>query len=372
MSKRLHFLHIFPNFGPGGMELRVTRIINGIGPEVRHTIVALLGNHDARHFIDSGIQTNFPIPPPKGAVVPYVWAMRGILSKVQPDLLLTYNWGSIDALLGAWSARFRPIVHHECGFGSDEAMGLKPGRVLARQILLRQAFSVAVTSRTLRDISVKQFKLPADRVSWIRTGIDVERFRPGLSRGWRARVGIREDELLFGFVGVLRAEKNLPLLLRAFVEARIPNTKVVLVGDGPDRPVLEQSVRDQGLADRVIFTGRVPDPLTVLAALDVFVLSSCTEQTSNALLEAMACGLPAIATGVGDSSEMLGHPGPPMIVPSGDVQAYSEALRALALSPDLRRRLGTKNRKRCLEQYRLERMVHEYESLYQAAYRSAL
>ena len=125
-------------------------------------------------------------------------------------------------------------------------------------------------------------------------------------------------------MGVLRAEKNLPLLLRAFVEARIPNSKIVLVGDGPERPVLEQSVQDQGLAHRVIFTGRVPDPLTVLAALDVFVLSSCTEQTSNALLEAMACGLPAIATDVGDSSEVLGDSGPPVIVPSEDVQAYSE------------------------------------------------
>jgi glycosyltransferase involved in cell wall biosynthesis len=368
MSNSVHFLHIFPNFAPGGMELRVTRIINGMGPEVRHTILALLGNYDAREFIDRGIRVDCPAPPAKVDIFRSVREFRTIFGKCEPDLLLTYNWGSIDAVLSAWIVGVRPIVHHECGFGSEESERLKTRRVLARRLLLRRAFAVAVTSRTLRDISIQRFKLPPDKVRWIRTGVDGERFRPGLSRDWRRQVGVSDGELLFGFLGGLRPEKNLGLLLRAFAAARLPNAKLALVGDGAERAELGQAAREAGIAERVLFPGRMSDPTVCLAALDVFVLSSCTEQTSNSLLEAMACGLPAVSTDVGDSRELLGDAGPPVLVPSKDLQAYTHALTALACNPEFRQRLGAANRRRCLEQYPLERMIREYAALYEAAY----
>jgi glycosyltransferase involved in cell wall biosynthesis len=367
MKSDRHFLHIFPNFGAGGMELRVTRIINGIGPSVRHTILALWGNYDAREYIDGSIRVDCPEPPARTRLLPYVSELRRIIRRHNPDLLLTYNWGAIDAVLGAWMSGFGPIIHHECGFGIEESVTLKSRRVLARRVLLRPTFAVAVTSRTLRDISIQRFKVPPDKVRWIRTGVDGERFRPGLSRDWRRQAGVRDDDLLFGSVGGLRPEKNLPLLLRAFAGARIPNAKLVLVGEGAERPLLEQLARDEGIAERVLLPGKVSDPAVCLGAFDVFALASCTEQTSNALLEAMACGLPAISTNVGDSRELLGDAGPPVIVPSGDLHAYTGALTALAQSPEFRARLGTANRQRCLQHYSLERMVGEYEALYAAA-----
>jgi glycosyltransferase involved in cell wall biosynthesis len=370
MNKALHFLHVFPNFGPGGMELRVTRIINGMGPAVRHTILPLLGNRDAGEFIARGIPVEFLTPPAKTNVLAYILAIRGILRKQTPDLLLTYNWGSLDAVVSALIVGFRPIVHHECGFASEEVVRLKLRRVLARRLLLRRVFGVAVTSKTLREISVQRFKIPPDKVHWIRTGVDAERFRPGLSRVWRRQAGVRDEELLFGSVGVLRPEKNLGLILRAFAAARIPNAKLALVGDGAERSRLEEAAREEGIAERVLFPGRVSDPAACLAALDVFLLSSRTEQTSNALLEAMACGLPAVSTDVGDSRELLGDAGPPAVVPSGDLQAFTDALTVFAREPELRARLGAANRQRCLEQYPLARMVREYEALYQAACRS--
>jgi L-malate glycosyltransferase len=369
MNNARHFLHIFPNFGPGGMELRVTRIINGMGPSVRHTVLALLGNYDARQFIDPRIRVDYPTPPTRTGLILYVSELRKILREHKPDLLLTYNWGAIDAVLSAWTSGFRPFVHHECGFGSEESVTLKPARVLVRRVLLHRAFAVAVTSRTLCEIAVQRYKLPSDKVRWIRTGVDGERFRPGLSRAWRRQAGVRDDELLFGFVGVLRTEKNLGFLLRAFAAARIPNSKLAMVGDGAERSLLEQTAREEGIAERVLFPGRVPDPAACLAALDVFALSSCTEQTSNALLEAMACGLPAVSTDVGDSRELLGNAGPPAIIPLGDLQAYTDALKVLAASSEVRGRLGAANRQRCLEQYPLERMVREYEALYDTACR---
>jgi glycosyltransferase involved in cell wall biosynthesis len=371
MNGRLRFLHIFPNFGPGGMELRVTRIINGMGPDISHTILALLGNYDARAFIDPGVRVECLASRPGTGLIRSVWALRALLQEVKHDLLLTYNWGSMDAVLSTWTTGFRPMVHHECGFGPEESVGLKRRRIWARRILLRRVLGVAVTSRTLREITIQQYGVPPGKVRWIRTGIDVERFRPGLTREWRRQAGVGDDELLFGFVGVLRTEKNLPFLLRAFAKAGISNARLVLVGDGAERLALEQTAREEGIAGRVLFTGRVPEPAVYLAALDVFLLCSTTEQTSNALLEAMSCGLPAVSTDVGDSREMLGNTGSPAIVPPGDLEGYAAALRTLAGSAECRERLGTANRKRCLEQYRVERMVREYEALYRAAYSGA-
>jgi glycosyltransferase involved in cell wall biosynthesis len=367
MNRGRHFLHIFPGFGIGGMELRSTRIINGMGPGVRHTIVALMGTYEAREFIDPHIRVECPPPPPRTSLFSYVRELRKLIRKHDPDVLLTYNWGAIDAVLGAWTVNFRPLVHHECGFGSEESVNLKARRVWARRILLRRASAVAVTSRTLREISVRQYKLPPEKVRWIRTGVDVQRFRPGLSTKWRCEAGIQDDELLFGFVGGLRPEKNLGFLLRAFAAARIPRARLVLVGDGAERSRLEQAARDHGIADRVLFPGRVSAPEEYLAALDIFLLSSSTEQTSNAMLEAMACGLPAVSTDVGDGRELLGDTGAPAVIPPGDLGAYSDALVALAGSPELRARLGAANRQRCVNQYSLESMVRGYEALYETA-----
>jgi glycosyltransferase involved in cell wall biosynthesis len=368
MKARLHFLHVFPNFGPGGMELRAARIINGIGPSVRHTIVALGGAQGAREFIDTNIVANFPPAPQQTGSPFYFRQLQGCIRACQPDVLLTYNWGAIEGALAAWLGRIRPIVHHECGFGVEESSGLRAMRVWARRLVLRRVQAVAVTSRTMRNIAIQRFKLSAGKVHWIRTGVDVNRFRPGLSREWRREIGVRPDDLLIGFLGAFRPEKDLPLLIRAFSAARLPRAKLVLIGDGAGQPELECLARDLGIADAVIFPGRVADPARCLAALDVFALSSCTEQTSNALLEAMACGLPAVCTDPGDSREILDAAGPPVIVPAGDVRAYTEALTAIACSPELRAELGAMNRRRCLNHYPLGEMIQQYKQLYFEAY----
>ena len=117
----------------------------------------------------------------------------------------------------------------------------------------------------------------------------------------RQQWGIDDETVVYGFAGGLRGEKNLHLLLKAFGEAALPdNSHLALVGDGPDRAELEQLAARLGIGPRVSFRGHASDMSQVMPAFDVFVMSSRTEQTPNALLEAMACGLPVIATDVGD------------------------------------------------------------------------
>jgi len=117
----------------------------------------------------------------------------------------------------------------------------------------------------------------------------------------------------------------------------------------------------------VTFTGFLPDPSECYAAFDLFAMSSDTEQMPIALLEAMAAGLPALCTAVGDTAEILGNPGWPALVPPGNVDTYAGALKALYADAELRRQFGARNRTRCAQVYSLQRMVERYREVYRAA-----
>jgi glycosyltransferase involved in cell wall biosynthesis len=113
----------------------------------------------------------------------------------------------------------------------------------------------------------------------------------------------------------------------------------------------------------VIFPGRQLDPAPYLAMLDVFAMSSATEQVSNAQLEAMASGLPVVCTDVGDSRELLGETSEGCVVAPDDEEGYAQALRQVAENPERRARIGAANRGRAVERYSKERMVREYAAL---------
>jgi L-malate glycosyltransferase len=153
--------------------------------------------------------------------------------------------------------------------------------------------------------------------------------------------------------------------LRGFAKAALPEARLLLLGDGPCRAGLEGLAGELGIAGKVVFAGHVEDTSRLYAALDVFVMSSDTEQMPLALLEAMACGLPAVCTDAGDTAAMLDE----TPVPIGNVDAYAEALRRLAADAGLRASLGAKNRQRAASMYSLDHMVNEYDALYTAALR---
>ena len=331
----------------------------------RHTILPLDGNASAAALIQGSAAI---LPRPEARKGPlFALALRSLLKSVRPRLLLTYNWGAIDAALAAQIGFICPVIHNESGFGTDEAGGLKMRRVIARRLVLNRVYGTVVNSRTLLQIALTRYKLQPGKVHFIRNGVDSARFQPGRNAGLRAGLGATDGDILFGFVGRHRAEKNLSLLVEAFAKVNLARGKLLLFGDGPCRRDLELLTMRLGIAGRVIFPGHTEDPSHSLQALDVFVMSSVTEQTPNALLEAMSSGLPAISTDVGDARELLDASGAPVIVPSGDVGAYAAALDAMARDAEARARIGAANRARSLELYSLDRMVSSFGELWDKA-----
>jgi len=366
----LHVLHVFSTFVPAGPETRACRLIEAFDGEFRHSILAMDGRTDARALLPGTADVRFLESPPKAGSIATVRRLRDVLKAENPDLLLTYNWGAFDAVMAARTLKLRRIVHHEDGFNPDEVQEQKQRRVLARRLVLPGVHRVIVPSKRLERIAVETWKLHAAQVRWIPNGIRAETFeardgRPELRDG----LGIPRAAPLVGFVGHLRPEKNPLRLLRAC--ARIDpalGMHVLIVGEGEERGVLEALVaKTASLYGKVHFAGHVHDPREHYRAMDVFCLSSDTEQMPVALLEAMASGLAVVSTDVGDVRAILPDEQSPYVVPMEERESawpIAEKLTVLVAGTRERERLGALNRTRVHERFTFEGMLAAYREVY--------
>lgn len=359
-------LHVHSSFSLGGKEARAVALMNAWGQAARHTIVSGVPDAlGARDQIAPGIDARFPQSPPLTGR-PSVARYRAIAEFMRGfDLILTYNWGAMDAVVARriYARDLAPLIHHEDGFNADEALRLKPERGFVRRLALPAASAVVVPSQTLQKIARDVWKQPERRVHRIDNGIPVSRYAakptitiPGLRRG--------KGEVVVGTLAGLRSVKNLPRLVRAALA--IPQVRLVIVGEGPERDAIVATAAAMGATDRLVMPGFLDRPWRYLGHFDVFALSSDSEQFPISLVEAMAAGLPVVATGVGDVAAML-PPAQARFVVARDDQAMSAALRQLVADAALRRTLGDANRAHARAAFDERRMIAAYAALYNAA-----
>ena len=362
----IRILHAHSTFSLGGNEARAVRLMNAFGDAAEHTILsAMPGQLSAREAIAPGVSASFPDDAPALAGRPGLARLFRLSRYMRGfDLVLTYNWGAFDAVMAKYLFRGPPLVHHEDGFNEDEAAGLKTRRNLYRRLALSAAHRLVVPSQRLETIARTLWAQPAERVERIPNGIPVGCFAappahdaiPGLVR--------REGEIVIGTVAGLRRVKNLPRLVRAFAAMTVKNARLVIVGEGPESERIMSEARRLGVADRVLLPGFLPDPARYIGAFSVFALSSDSEQFPISLVEAMAAGVPAVSTAVGDIVSMVSDDNRPLIVDAQDEAAFAAALDTLAERPDLRRSIGRANREKARAQYDEAAMIARYARLY--------
>jgi len=320
----------------------------------------------ARDAIDKGIAVDFPAdaPPLAGRTTPVrLWRlaryMRGF------DLVLTYNWGAFDAVMAkrlfAKVLKLPPLVHHEDGFNEDENERLNPRRNRYRRLGLGAAFRLVVPSERLDRIARTEWGKVPERIP---NGVPVARFagapEPGAIPGFERQ----SDEVVIGSVAGLRVVKNLPRLVRAFSRMSHKAARLVIVGEGPESERIAAEARARGVAARVLMPGFLADPARWIGHFDIFALSSDSEQFPISLIEAMAAGLPAVATRVGDVSAIVADDNKPLIVDAADEAAFAAALDGLSDRPDLRRAIGQANRERAAQEFDEKTMIAHYGRLY--------
>jgi glycosyltransferase involved in cell wall biosynthesis len=355
-----HLVHVMPSFAAGGAQVRMTQIANYLGPRCRHTILTLDGNFEASTRISPEIDLAFEQRRPGRNPLHAVQHWIDVLRARRPDLILTYNWGGIDAALAACISGLAPLIHAEDGFGDDEAVRQMPRRVWFRRIVLRHADAVVGPSLKLTGIMRNVWRVPSNLVVYIPNGVDTRYFAPAPRRFKAAGC-----EFVVGTAGHLRREKRQDFLIEACAALhRFMPVRLEIAGDGPERPRLVAMARAMGFADNVHFLGHVPDLRAFYHGLDVFAMSSSTEQMPLAVLESMASGLPLVSTNVGDIAQMVSPSNRPFIV---SPDAYGDALLRIAGNASLRIELGAANRDHVLRTYQSEHMLERYERLYSAA-----
>lgn len=368
----MRVLHLHSTFDAGGKELRCVRLINAFGPKVVNTIVSAVPHAlGAAALIDRLIPVYYRLDFPSLQGRPTPWRLLRLAQAMKDhDLVLTYNWGAMDAVMAhtiyARSLGLPPLVHHEDGFNSDEANGLKPMRNLYRRLALHGASALVVPSTVLEQIARNIWQVPPDKLHRIANGIPVRAYRGKPRPDVLPTLVKRKGELWVGTMAGLREVKNLPSLVRAF--AGLPEEwQLVIVGEGPERERIREEAIRLGLAHRVHLPGFAPDPSRIIPLFDLFALSSQSEQFPISVVEAMAGGLAVAAPAVGDVLQIVAPQNRPFIAPVGDEAALARALEALANDLALRKTVGDANRARADAEYGEERMIASYRSLYAKA-----
>ena len=295
---------------------------------------------------------------------------------------ITYIYlDAFSAILTQWLHRLPIVIRPACaGYYGDLARlerfrvwPLLPSldrmsvRTLDRTVARGDAF-IANSCELHEEIVTAGF--PERKVVHIPNGVDLNRFYPDPTARAveaRGRLGLPPGILLV-FTGRLDPQKGLHTLIDAMHSPYIAasNAHLLLLGDGPQRSELERVVRRDSLADRVLFRGVVEDVAPYLRACDIFAFPSRGEGMPNALLEAMASGLPCVASAIGGCTDVLVDRRTGLLVSPGNVAAFREALEMLIRSPEARERLGATARQDAASRFGLERMVERYEACYRA------
>jgi glycosyltransferase involved in cell wall biosynthesis len=350
-------LHVFPTFAVGGAQARFATLANGFGDRFRHAIVAMDGDHACGTRLSSALDVSYPeVDIRKGETFGNVWRFAALLRRLNPAVLITSNWGTIEWAIANLAVRV-PHVHMEDGFGPEERERQLPRRVLARRLLLRRS-AVLVPSRNLLRIASETWKLDRHTLHYIPNGIDLTRFAPS------ARDFISATTRpVIGTVAALRAEKNIARLIHAFALMRRDHqATLVIVGDGPERPALEHLARNLGVAEDIVFAGHIESPQSCYGDFDIFALTSDTEQMPLSVLEAMASGLAVVSTDVGDVRAMVA-PENGLTIVARDHVAIASALAAMLRDPACARSVGAANRVRATERFGLDAMIEAHGAL---------
>ena len=362
----MRILHVVPSFGFGGMEKIICAVIQHTNKNNRHTILALDGDGRALEWIKQSDVQMLPFTK-NGSRRLFFKDLFFALRKAQPNLLMTYNWGSTDAIWLGRLAGISKIIHHEHGFNIDESISTAWRRDMIRFAVYHLASRIVVVSHELEELLREKFKVSEAQIARIPNGVDASYYSPNEIERQRVRtaLGYKSSDLVLGFSGRLDPVKNLNLLVD-ILECSNPRNypfRLLIVGDGPERSHLEDRCHAMGIASYINFVGQQTDILPYLLAMDVFLLTSLREQMPLTVLEAMAVGIPVIASEVGEIPYMIddGENGFVRDIKASP-EAFVQPLQWL-LCPSQRKSLGESARQKAINHFQFDAMLRHYAGL---------
>jgi len=363
----LRILHITHSLNIGGLERVVVDLAKEFSRRGHDVHICCLADKEplAREAERAGV-TVFSLNKAPGIAAGLPFRIAKTVRNQKYDVIHTHNEAGI--IYGAFAAiisGMRCIVHTE--HGKEPGYLEKNLLRLAERYLFGRANHIVAVSESLRVNLTRDYGLPCGRVKVILNGIAAKEFyRPECRKQARKRLGIENGGLLIGHIARLVPLKNQKFLISVFGELKkeYGKLKLVIAGDGPLMSELRSFAADCGLSGDVLLLGERSDIPEILSAFDLFMLPSLTEGISVTLLEAMAAGIPVVASRVGGNSEIVDDNRSGILIASGETEAWVRKLKILIDSAEERMRLAKAAQRAVRGNYSVEIMADRYERLY--------
>ncbi|HMM86450.1 TIGR03088 family PEP-CTERM/XrtA system glycosyltransferase [Azohydromonas sp.] len=372
--------HVVFRFDVGGLENGVVNLINHL-PEhaYRHVVISLTEVTDfARRLRHPDVRC-IALRKPPGHTWRLYPKLLTLLRELRPAIVHTRNLAALEVQPAAWLAGVPVRIHGEHGRDVGDVDGSNRAYQRVRRLYRPFVQHYVALSRDLQQYLVDKVHVPPARITQIYNGVDTQRFHPAAD-GPVPIDGCPFDPVrhwLVGTVGRMQAVKDQPTLARAFVRVLElqpglrTRLRLVLVGDGPLKASCEAVLSDSGVRDLAWLPGERTDVPAVMRGLHAFALPSLAEGISNTILEAMASGLPVLATAVGGNADLVEDGVTGALVPPADDQAMARALVALADDPARAAAMGRAGRAAAEERFSLQAMVNAYQGVYDRALAAA-
>ncbi|WP_310734531.1 TIGR03088 family PEP-CTERM/XrtA system glycosyltransferase [Azohydromonas caseinilytica] len=369
-------LHVVYRFDTGGLENGVVNLINHMPAQAfRHAVLSLTEVTDFSRRVQREDVPFIALNKGPGHAIGLYPRMYRLFRELRPAVVHTNNIAALECVVPAWAAGVPVRIHSEHGWDLSDLNGSNPRYRQLRRLYRPFVSHYIAVSGDLNRYLLDRVGVPQQRVSHISNAVDTERFHPVAGEQPTpidACPFSPERHWLVGTVGRLQGVKDQLNLVRAFAHALQAQPalkermRLVIIGDGPLRPELEALVQETKLTGLVWMPGERSDVPAVMRGLHCFSLPSKAEGLSYTLLEAMASGLPVVATAVGANPDLVKNGETGEIVPPDDPQALGNALARMASAPQaLARQLGRAGRARVVKDYSQQAMVKAYQGLYE-------
>ncbi|MFC0134193.1 sugar transferase [Massilia eurypsychrophila] len=366
-------VHLVHQLDVGGLENGLINLIRHMPPErYRHTIVCLKDYTEFHaHIKERGVEI-ISLNKREGKDFGHYMRMYKTLRALQPDLIHTRNLCGFEGQLVAALAGIKLRVHGEHGRDMSDLYGKRLKYQVLRRVLRPLIGHFIAVSADLEHWLIDSVGAEPERVSQICNGVDSVQFHPRL--GPPAAVGpagfMHDNAFVIGSVGRMVDVKNYPTLVEAFLRLIASphpahqRLRLLIVGDGPERAECLDMLTRAGASHRAWLPGERTDIAQLLRTMDLFVLPSLAEGSSNTILEAMATGLPVVATAVGGNTELV-HPGfTGILVPPRSPDLMAAAIADYCRIPEMGARHGMRARSQVIARHSLPAMARGYLAVY--------
>jgi glycosyltransferase involved in cell wall biosynthesis len=363
-TQRIRVVQTVLDLEAGGLERVVADLARRLDPgrfDVHVLALKFLGRHAQGLEQNATLHVAPPLPP-----WTLVWPrpLTNTLRRIAPDVVHSHSGAWFKTARAAHAAGVPAMIHTEHGRPDPDPWH---GRVLEHIASRTTDALIAVSDQLGKQMAPRIAS--GCRVEVILNGIDTDHFTPGRSAAdWRERLGLHADVPVIGCVSRLDPIKDFPMLLEALAILRStwdgPLPVLVIAGEGPERDHIRQLEARWQLAGAVHCIGWIAEPVEVYPLFEIFTLSSRSEGTSIALLEAMSSGVCPVVTAVGGNPAILGPDLSHLMVPSGDANALADRWRSVLKDPRMLATYRETARRRVVAQFSLGAMVSRHEALY--------